>query len=73
MDGRDADAYHAAIGDLGAYLDALRDWQAGAIEVERGEDPGTAYLMLRRAAALLGVHVLTRWNHASQLYWRLDR
>jgi len=78
MDRRDRAAYEAAIGDLGAYLDALRNWPAGAIEVERDEDPGMVYLMLRRAASLLGVTVHTRWGatapaEGQQLYWVLDR
>jgi len=68
--------YDAAVGDLEAYIDALRSWEAGAIEVEGHEDPGVVFLMLRRAASLLGVTVRTSWGvpaaGSSHLYWVLE-
>lgn len=68
--------YHAPIGDLEAYIEALRAWDAGAIELAPDEDPGMVLLMARRASTLLGLRVLTCWGsrEPATLYWLvLDR
>lgn len=55
------------------YVDALLQADAGKVEVERGEKPGTVKRYLAEAAREVGVRVRSSWEDPKQprvLFWR---
>lgn len=64
------DSFDAPSLELGAYLDAVRRWQAGSVTLEAGEDASMAQLLLLRAASLLDLPVTTAWLEGGrELLW----
>ena len=57
------------------YLEALRKAEAGRVEVERGEKPGSVKRLLQEAAKELGVRVRSSWADGKQqtLFWKKTR
>ena len=62
--------FEARVGDLDAYLAALRVWRAGAVSLDTSEDASTVQLMLLRAASLRELSVVTTWREGGRvLFW----
>jgi hypothetical protein len=57
------------------YLEALRKADAGRIEIERGEKPGSVKRLLQESAKELGVRVRSSWADGKQqtLFWKKTR
>lgn len=55
------------------FRDALGTMDAGRIELERGEKPGTVKRLLQDSAKELGLRVRSSWEDGSQraLLWKL--
>lgn len=54
------------------YVRALKSWDAGKIELERGEDPTTVKRLLRQASRETGIRVRSSWEDSRQraLFWK---
>lgn len=57
------------------YIDALRRWEAGRIDVERGEKPGSVKRLLQESARELNIRVRSSWADGKQqtLLWKKSR
>jgi hypothetical protein len=57
------------------YLEALRRGDAGRVDVERGERPGSVKRLLQQSAKELGVRVRSSWADGKQqtLVWKKVR
>jgi hypothetical protein len=57
------------------YLEALRSADAGRVEVERGEKPGSVKRLLQESAKELNVRVRSSWADGKQqtLLWKKTR
>ena len=73
----DPDTVHIGRGASAAearalYVEALRDADAGRVELDEGEEPALAKRRLREAAKLLGIKVRSSWTDSSEtvLIWK---
>ncbi len=57
------------------YIEALRQGDAGRVDIERGERPGSVKRHLQAAAKEVGVRVRSSWADGKQqsLYWKKAR
>ena len=57
------------------YVEALQRGDAGRVDIERGERPGSVKRRLQEAAREVGVRVRSSWADGDQqsLYWKKAR